>query len=83
MVTPIEQALDDLLRQAGVGRSVSPEQVARAGSPQAWRQLLPHVRAAAVDRARQGRLLILRHGKPADPETLKGVYRLKLPDAER
>ena len=83
MVTPIEQALDDLLRQAGVGRSVSPEQVARAVSPQAWRQLLPHVRAAAVDHARKGRLLILRHGKPADPETLKGVYRLTLPDAER
>ena len=79
----IEQALDDLLRQAGGGRSVSPEQVARAVSPEAWRRVLPHVRATAVGLAREGRIVILRHGKAADPETLKGVYRLRWPDAER
>jgi hypothetical protein len=26
-------------------------------------------------------LVITRHGKPADPEKLKGVYRLRLPEA--
>jgi hypothetical protein len=25
--------------------------------------------------------VITRHGKPADPEDFKGVYRLRLPDA--
>ena len=29
--------------------------------------------------ARQGRLAILRHGKPVDPDGFKGVYRLRLP----
>ena len=29
--------------------------------------------------ARQGKIVILRHGKPADPEAFKGVYRLRLP----
>ena len=81
-MTPIEQALYDLLHQAGPGRSVSPEQVARAISTDAWRRVLAQVRATAVGLAREGRIVILRHGKPADPETLKGVYRLGLPDAE-
>ena len=34
--------------------------------------------------ARQGRITVLRHNKPADPDTFKGVYRLRLPtDDER
>jgi hypothetical protein len=39
------------------------------------------VRAVARGLARQGRLVILRHNKPADPDDFKGVYRLRLPDA--
>jgi hypothetical protein len=31
--------------------------------------------------ARAGRLVITRHGKPADPDDFRGVYRLRLPDA--
>jgi hypothetical protein len=42
--------------------------------------LLGHVRAVARGLARQEKLVITRHGKPADPEKLKGVYRLRLPD---
>jgi hypothetical protein len=42
---------------------------------------LPPVRAAAVGLARAGRVVILRHGKPADPETFKGVWRLRLPES--
>jgi hypothetical protein len=37
------------------------------------------VRGVAVGLARQGKLVILRHNKPADPGTFKGVYRLRLP----
>jgi hypothetical protein len=40
------------------------------------------VRAAAVGLARQNRIVITRHGKPADPDAFKGVYRLKLPSEE-
>ncbi|OYW87619.1 MAG: hypothetical protein B7Z22_04075 [Hyphomonas sp. 32-62-5] len=29
--------------------------------------------------AREGRLVITRHNKPADPDTFKGVYRIGLP----
>jgi hypothetical protein len=42
--------------------------------------MLGQVRSEAVGLARQGRLVITRHGKPADPDSFKGVYRLRLPD---
>jgi hypothetical protein len=56
--------------------------VARTADPENWRKRLGHVRGAAVGLARQGRLVITRHGKPADPESFKGVYRLRLPGPE-
>ncbi len=79
MTAPIEQALFSLLEAREPGKSVSAEEVARAADPERWRRILPQVRATAVGLARQGRLVITRHGKPADPEDFKGVYRLRLP----
>ena len=77
----MEAVILQLLVTVGEGRSLSPEQVARAAAGDDWRRTLPQVRAAAVGMARQGRLVILRHGRPADPEGFKGVYRLRAPDA--
>ena len=79
MSAQVETAIFDLLAKAAPGKSISPEEVARAVDPEGWRRLLGHVRATAVGLARQDRLVITRHGKPADPETFKGVYRLRLP----
>ena len=78
MTSPIETALFALLAAAD-GKSVAPEAVARAVDPESWRLRLAQVRATAVGLAQQGRLVITRHGKPADPDTFKGVYRLRLP----
>jgi hypothetical protein len=78
----VEAAIFDLLGKLAPGKSVSPEEVARAVEPERWRRLMGHVRGTAIGLARQGRLVITRHGKPADPDDFKGVYRLKLPDAE-
>jgi len=64
------------------GKSVSSEEVARTADPENWRRLTGQVRGAAKGLARQGKIVILRHGKPADPEAFRGVYRLRLPDAE-
>lgn len=82
MSDPVESAIFELLGRIPQGKSVSPEDVARAADPDAWRRSLPRVRTTAIGLARQGRLVITRHGKPADPETFKGVYRLRLPAAE-
>lgn len=82
MSAEVENAIFDLLgAKVAPGKSVSPEEVARAIDPEGWRRLLGHVRAVARGLARQGRLVILRHNKPADPDDFKGVYRLRLPDA--
>jgi hypothetical protein len=80
-LSPIARALFELLA-AGSPRSVSPETVARHAGGDDWRRILPQVRAEAVGLARAGRLVILRHGRPADPDAFKGVYRLGLPDAK-
>jgi len=47
--------------------------------PEGWRRLLPQVKGVAVGLARVGRLEILRHNKPVDPNAFRGVYRLRLP----
>jgi hypothetical protein len=81
MSADLEAVIFDLLGRLAPGKSLSPEDVARAADPEGWRRLLGQVRATSVGLARQGRLVITRHGKPADPEQFKGVYRLRLPDA--
>lgn len=79
MSDPIETVILDLLAPLAPGKSIGPEQAARAADPEGWRRTLPKVRAVAIGMARDGRLVITRHGKPADPNDFKGVYRLRLP----
>jgi hypothetical protein len=79
MTRSIEDAIFELLAERKPGASIAPEEAARAADPEGWRGKIAQVRATAVGLARQGRLVILRKGKPADPEALKGVYRLRLP----
>ena len=48
--------------------------------PDLWRRYLPAVRQQALHLARQGRIAILRKGKPVDPnKPVKGVIRLAPP----
>ena len=81
MSDPIEAVIFDLLSRIPAGKSVSPEDVARAVDPDGWRRQLGRVRGTAVGLARARRLVITRHGKPADPDDFKGVWRMRLPDA--
>jgi hypothetical protein len=76
----IGAAIFELLAEQPAGKSISPETVARAVEPESWRRLLSHVRGTAIGLAREGRLVITRHGKPADPDDFKGVWRMKLPE---
>ena len=76
-----------LCEAAGTGRSIDPAQIAQAyeralgEDGQAWRRHLGKVREAAVMLALAGRVVILRKGKPADPQAFRGVYRLTRADA--
>lgn len=81
----IEDVLLDLCIEAGVGKTVSPTQVAKSfaegrhGEGEDWHHWISHVRRAAIGLARIEKVTIYRKGKPADPEDFRGLYRLGLP----
>ena len=79
MTSPIEDTILTQLAALPAGKSIDPAAVAKALDPEGWRRMLPQVRSTAVGLARIGKLVITRHGKPADPDSFKGVYRLRLP----
>src|SRR5258708_32584251 len=82
MSADVENAIFELLAaKVAPGKSISPEEVARAVDPEGWRRLLGRVRAVAPGLARPRRRVILRHNKPPHPEDFKDVYRLRVPDA--
>jgi len=81
----VEDTMLELLRARGSERTIGPMDVARAlggDHPDGWGPLMPQVRRAAVRLMKQGRLVILRKGRPVDPDDFRGVYRLALVDGE-
>ncbi len=73
---------DDLLRVLATSdaASLSAPEIAQAIRPGGdWHALLTPIRRAAVALAVEGRLIIYRKGKPADPLKFSGVYRIGLP----
>lgn len=86
---PLAGEILRLVEARGPGKSICPSEVARAFAeqrrkpsdpPDLWRRYLAPVRQQAKNLARQGRISILRKGKPVDPTVpVKGVIRLSLP----
>lgn len=78
---PDNEALDAaILAAVTAGRSVSPSDVAvvLAGPGKAWQGLLPKIRARALVLMADGKIEILRKGKPiADAADMRGVVRLR------
>ena len=71
-----------LLQERGPGKSIDPTDVARALSgsrPDQWAPLMQPIRRVAVRLMKEGCIVILRKGKPVDPNDFRGVYRLGLP----
>jgi hypothetical protein len=85
---PLEETILRLCAARGADKSICPTDAAKAFAEArgeddlAWRRWLTQVRSTAVGLARQGRLIIYRKGKPADPDDFRGVYRLGLPRSE-
>jgi hypothetical protein len=78
----LESAIFEALTKAKDGSSITPNDVAQRieANELRWRTLLKPIRTEATRLARAGRLEILRHGKPIDPEQpFRGVIRLRLP----
>jgi Protein of unknown function (DUF3253) len=80
--TALEATILRLVGERGADKTICPSDAAialagRAGDQ--WGALMPAVRRVAVRLAQQGRVVILRKGKVADPSDFKGVYRLGQP----
>ncbi|MPZ09639.1 MAG: DUF3253 domain-containing protein [Kiloniellaceae bacterium] len=88
----VAQTILELLREAGAGASLSPDDIARAFAerrrkksdpPELWRRYLNAVRQQALHLAREEKIVILRRGEAQDPRApIKGLIRLALPATE-
>ena len=76
--SPIQDTILSQLAALATGKSIDPMSVAKAVEPVRWQRLLGHVRANAIELAREGKIVILRHNKPVNPEKFRGVYRLRM-----
>ncbi|RVU17171.1 DUF3253 domain-containing protein [Methylobacterium oryzihabitans] len=79
----IAETLLRLVAERGADKTVCPSEVARAlggPHPDGWGPLMQPVRRQAVRLTKEGRIAILRKGRPVeDPDDFRGVYRLSLP----
>ncbi|WP_237154230.1 DUF3253 domain-containing protein [Oryzibacter oryziterrae] len=62
-------------------RGLKPDAVARAiggKDEKVWRRLMKPVKDEAVRLAKDGKVVLLRKGKPIDPDRIKGLYSIRL-----
>jgi Protein of unknown function (DUF3253) len=81
----VEATLLALLQARGPGKTLGPMDVARAlggDHPQGWGPLMQLVRRAAVRLMREGKVVMVRKGRPVDPDDFRGVYRIRLPNLD-
>ena len=80
----LESAMLALLEERGPGKTIGPADVAQAiggNQPEGWGPLMQPVRKVAVRLMKEGRIVILRKGRPVDPDDFRGTYRLAMPSA--
>ncbi|MEM1377524.1 MAG: DUF3253 domain-containing protein [Pseudomonadota bacterium] len=76
---------DEIMRRVherGAGKTICPSEVARAlaDNDDAWRALMPSVRAVAAHLSQSGKIVVTQKGAPVDAETARGPIRLGLPN---
>jgi len=79
----VEAALLERLRGRGPGKTLDPQEFARALGgvhPDGWGPMMHPVRRAAVRPMKEGRVVITRRGRPVDPDDFRGTYRIVLPE---
>lgn len=62
-------------------RGADPGDIARAivgKDEKKWRQLMKPIKDEAIRLARDGKVVLMRKGKPCDPNRLRGLYRIRL-----
>lgn len=67
--------------EAPSGKPISPDAVARAiagKDEKVWRRLMKPIKDEAARLAKAGKVVLMRKGKPADPDRVRGLYRIRL-----
>ncbi len=85
-MSEIEQAREkilELLDERVPGKTICPSDAARALDEGSFRRLMPTVRAAAGELARDGAIEVTQRGSVVDLETVRGPVRLGLTDPDR
>ena len=89
MTSPAPTEVDDtilkLLRARGPERTLGPMDVARSlggDHPDGWGPLMGPIRRVAVRLMKEGRVVLLRKGRPVDPDDFRGVYRIGPPGTD-
>lgn len=80
----LEATMLGLLGERGPNKTIGPADVAQAiggNQPEGWGPLMQPVRKVAVRLMKEGQIVILRKGRPVDPDDFRGTYRLALPTA--
>ena len=78
----LEAEMLRLVAERGPGKTICPSEVARAiggPHPDGWGPLMQPIRRTAVRLTKEGRVRILRKGRPVDPDDFRGVYRIGPP----
>lgn len=81
----IEERLLALLAEREPGKTLGPQDVARAlggDHPDGWGPLMGPIRRVAVRLMKEGRVVLLRKGRPVDPDDFRGVYRIGPPGTD-
>lgn len=82
LIDRLEAEILRFAAERGPEKTFCPSEAARAiggGHPDQWGPLMTPARRIAVRLANEGRLVIIRKGKPVDPNDFRGVYRLCQP----
>ena len=77
----VVETIIQLCAAAGRDDSIRPEDVALELRPDDWQPLLKRVRLLAKQLAQVDHIVILRKGKPVDPDDFKGLIRLRIGDS--
>ena len=77
----VVETIIQLCAAAGHDDSIRPEDVALELRPDDWQPLLKRVRLLAKQLAQVDHIVILRKGKPVDPDDFKGLIRLRIGDS--
>jgi len=77
-LTP-EEAIRATLAARDPDATICPSEAARALAPEAWRDQMDAVRAAAAAMADRGELAVTQRGEVVDVRTARGPIRLRRP----